>query len=110
MLVGDAFLANSMNGHLDRQFILEASRPMIIATRSNSRPTDPTQFVIQEHVQPQMPEQFVFGLLHINEERREMDDPGGIGLDEFHAASSHPTNSSVIHHRQVTRQRRAAGP
>lgn len=99
MNVGDALLTNAINGNFDRQFIFETSRTVIIATGRNPRPTDPTQLVILEHVQAKMPEQIVLGLLHVHEERREMNDPGSIGLDKLDAATSQPANSSVIHHR-----------
>ena len=109
MGVGDALLANPFDGDFDLYFVFKPGRSTKIARCRDAWPAD-FGFVVAHHdAQPQMAQQLVFRLFHIKKERREMDNPGGVGFDEFHAARrGEPDRFDV--HVEATRRRRAAMP
>jgi hypothetical protein len=93
----------------DLDVVLETSRAAVVAGSRDAGPAYLAFVVAQKDAQPQMTEHLVLGLLHVNEKRREVNDPGGVGFDEFHAARRGESDGSAAHV-QITRQRKAAAP
>ena len=83
--VGDALAAQTVDGDLDVQEFFEAGGTEEFAGGRNARPADFAFVVVGDDAQAERPQQFVLRLLHINEKRREMHNPGGVGVAEFDA-------------------------
>ena len=66
--VSDARLADTLNGNLDLDFVLKSHGRLKIARCVDSRPADPALRTVRYNRKPQMPQEFMFGLLHEQKE------------------------------------------
>jgi len=102
--VGHALGSYSFDTNIDREDIFEDRRGFVIARAMDAGPSvkggPQVGLLLRKNRPPTVPEQGVFGLFHVNEKRREVDDTSSVGFSKLDA--SIPSKN-----RGVTRRHRA---
>jgi hypothetical protein len=85
--VGGAFIPKLQDSHLDVKHILEFGSTVEIAFHVDARPTDGRGAIGIGHHNAQtcLPKQGVFGLLHVDDQGSEVDNPCRVGVAELDA-------------------------